>query len=262
MEIALVLAVLALAATTGLFVSYRRRLYRLQGRDVGDPIATVDLEELDPAFAPDELGPTLAAEARFIGGGGRVPGGTSDLEAWVLATLAKEAREMFEFGTATGKTAYLWAINSPPGARVHTLTLPPHAHPDYSAAPGDSRRAAARAIAESAFTRFRYTGTPAETKIEQLYGDSKELDETPYLGRCDLVFVDGSHAYSYLASDSAKALRMLAPGGVCIWHDYRGRQGATRDVYRYLNELSRSVPLMKLRGTTMVAYRKPFAKDP
>jgi predicted O-methyltransferase YrrM len=175
----------------------------------------------------------------------------------VLATLSRGAHRMFEFGTATGRTAYLWAVNSPPDARVHTLTLPPEAAGDYAAARGDSRRAATRALGESAYSRFRYTGTPAEAKVDQLYGDSKAFDETPYVGRCDLVFVDGSHAYSYLESDSAKALRMLAPGGICLWHDYRGRYGATRDVYRYLNRLARTLPLVKLRGTSLVAYRHP-----
>lgn len=257
MEIALAAALLALAIVTGLFLSYRRRLHRLQGRDVGDPIPTVNPEALDPAFAHDDLGPTPAAEVRFIGGGGRVPGGTSDLEAWVLATLAKRSRTIFEFGTATGKTAYLMAVNSPEDARIHTLTLAPESRSEYSADPRDSRRAAVRALQESAFTRFRYTGTPAEAKIEQLYGDSKRFDHAPFAGRCDLIFVDGSHAYSYVESDSARALEMLAPGGICLWHDYRGRHGATRDVYRYLNRLARHLPLVRLRGTSLVAYRKP-----
>lgn len=259
MEIAIAVMLLALAVVTGLFLSYRRRLHLLQGRDMGDPVPTVDLPGFHPAFEPDALGPTTAAEVRFIGSSGRVPGGTSDLEAWILATMAKSAREMFEFGTATGRTAYLWAVNSPPDARVHTLTLPPEGHAEYSAAPGDSPRAATRALAQSAFTRFRYTGTPAEAKIDQLYGDSKQLDETKYVGRCNLIFVDGSHAYSYVESDTEKALRMLAPGGICLWHDYRTRYGSTRDVYRYLNRLSRTLPLVKLRGTSMVAYRRPPA---
>jgi hypothetical protein len=258
-EIALALALLALAVTTSLFLAYRRRLHRQLGRDVGDPIPTVELPEVDAAFQPDDLGPTLAAEVRFIGSSGRVPGGTSDVEAWVLATLARSAREMFEFGTATGRTTYLWAVNSPADAQVHTLTLPPDARTTYTGAAGDSRRAATRAVDESAYTRFRYTGTPAEAKIEQLYGDSKDFDPSPYEGRCDLVFVDGSHAYSYVESDSANALRMLAPGGICLWHDYRGRHGTTRDVYRFLNRLARSLPLVRLRGTSLVAYRKPPA---
>ena len=43
-------------------------------------------------------------------------------------------------------------------------------------------------------------------KVEQLFADSKTLDVSPWAGQCDLVFVDGSHAYSYVVSDSEKVL--------------------------------------------------------
>ena len=109
---------------------------------------------------------------------------------------------------------------------------------------------------ESAFTRFRYSGTDVEHKVVQLYGDSKAFDEGPFVGRCDVVFVDGSHAYSYVQSDSAKALRMTRPGGVILWHDYGGPHHAA-DVHRALNELARTEPLVHIAGTTLVAYRKP-----
>lgn len=236
---------------------YRERLHRAQGRGGRDPIRTVRLDHFDPAFRFDELGPTPAAEVRFIGGGAYVPAGTTDTEAWVLAVLAKRARVLFEFGTATGRTAYLWARNAPGDAEVFTLTLPPHDTGAYEHEGVDSSRAARRAREESRFTRFRYTGTDAEAKVRQLYGDSKALDETPWAGRCDLIFVDGSHAASYVESDSRKALRMLAPGGVVLWHDYRGRWHTTRDVYRVLNRLAQELPLVHLAGTSMIAYRAP-----
>jgi hypothetical protein len=247
----------ALVATTALFLTYRRRLHRVLGRDVGDPIPTVDLERFDGVFTVDRLGPTLRSEVRYIGGSSRVPGGPNDLETWVLAALSKRARVMFEFGTATGRTAYLWAVNSPPDAEIHTLTLAPDAHGTYTLPGGDTRRAATRALQESAFTEFRYSGTRAEAKIRQKFGDSKGFDESELAGRCDLVFVDGSHAYSYVESDTSKALTMLAPGGICLWHDYRGGFGTTRDVYRFLNGLARDLPLVRLRGTSLVAFRAP-----
>jgi hypothetical protein len=112
----------ALGVVTQHMIRYRRRAYHAEGKDPGWPIPTVPLEEFHPRFLPDELGPTLDGEVRFIEAGGGVPGGTSDVEAWVLAVLARDARVMFEFGTFTGKTAYLWARNSPDDARVVTLT--------------------------------------------------------------------------------------------------------------------------------------------
>lgn len=221
------------------------------------PIRTVPLHEFDPVFTPGRYGPGVATEVRFIGRGNiHVPGGTSDAEAWVLAVLAKSARAMFEIGTATGKTAYLWARNAQPGARIVTMTLAPEQLAGYTAEKGDRARDVRRAREESAFTRFLYSGTDAEPRITQLFGDSKELDETPYEGGFDLIFVDGSHAHSYVMNDSRKALRMCAPGGVILWHDYRGPRRA-RGVFQALNELAGELPLVHLSGTSFIAYRKP-----
>jgi predicted O-methyltransferase YrrM len=251
----LLLALGAAAAFAALFVQYRRRLYFEQGRDGGGAIPRVELDEFDDVFAQNELGPTLAAEVHFIGSGRGVPGGTSDREAWVLAALARGRRTLFEFGTATGKTTYLLARNSLDDGRVHTLTLPPDALDRYAAGGSDSGLAEEKARAESRFTTFLYSGTAVESKIEQLYGDSKAFDETPWLGKCHLIFVDGSHAYSYVKSDTEKALRMLAPGGIILWHDYQPLRRSVRDVCRALDELARERRLVRLSRTTLVAYR-------
>jgi predicted O-methyltransferase YrrM len=223
------------------------------------PIRKVQIEELDPAFRIDELGPTQDAEVRFIGRGSiAVPGGTSDAEAWILAVLARRARLAFEFGTCTGKTAYLWACNMPPDGRVVTLTLTPEHLSAYRRDPGDAELDVANALEESRFTRFRYTDTDEASRITQLFGDSKTFDESEFVNRCDLIFVDGSHAYSYVQSDSRKALRMVRPGGVVLWHDYDGARRHANGVFKALNELSRDVPLVHVTGTTLVAYRRPM----
>jgi predicted O-methyltransferase YrrM len=256
-----VLAVISLLAALvflGAAIQYRRRLHHETGRDgERDGIRAVELDEFDDVFAQGPFGPTLTAEVSFIGGGRGVPGGTSDREAWVLGALAKGRRTFFEFGTATGRTAYLLARNAPADARVYTLTLSPDELQSYAGGSGDSGRAARVAKRESAFTSFLYTGTDAEHRITQLFGDSKALDTAPYRGRCDLIFVDGSHAYSYVLSDSQKALEMLAPGGIIIWHDYRPYRRQDRDVVRALGAIARTHNLVRLKRTSMVAYRAP-----
>ena len=255
------LVALLAAATAALAANVRRyrRARRQEGRARPWRIPRRPLGDFDPVFAPGPFGPTLATEVQFVGrGDGDVPGGTTDLEAWVLAVLAKRATRLFEFGTCTGKTAYLWARNAPPEARVTTLTLAPDALGAYAHAPGDDARAAARAAAESRFACFVYAGTAVAHKVEQLFGDSKAFDEAPYAGACDLVFVDGSHAYSYVVSDSRKALRMVRPGGIVLWHDYAGPAWAP-DVERALNEFATALPLTHLAGTKLVAYRHPHA---
>jgi len=211
------------------------------------------VEELDRRFRPDELGATRAAEVTYIGRGTiRVPGGTSDTEAWILAALAKGSHRLFEFGTCTGKTAYLWARNQPSDGTVTTLTLGPDQHAAYQPAAKDDPVAERYAKQESRFTRFLYSGTEVEAQVQQLHGDSKQFDDTPYAGSCDVVFVDGSHAYSYVVSDSTKALRMVRPGGLVLWHDYSPESPG---VFQALNELARRIPLRHIQGTTLVAFR-------
>jgi predicted O-methyltransferase YrrM len=236
----------------------RQRAVRKQRNLFGEwPIRRVSPETVDPVLRPGPFGPTRDTEVAFIGRGPYVvDGGTSDAEAWLLAVLAKGARTMFEFGTCTGKTAYLWARNSPADARVITVTLAPDHLSDYRQEATDDPTDVQFALKESSHTEFLYSGTPVAPKVEQLFADSKALDVSRWAGRCDLVFVDGSHAYSYVVSDSAKALELVAPGGLVLWHDYAGPRHAA-GVYRALNELAQRLPLVRLEGTTLVAYRRP-----
>ena len=231
------------------------RAKRQQG--LGKPwfLPRVSVDELDHAFRMDELGPTRATEVSYIGRGVLpVLGGTSDYETWILCVLARRATAMFEFGTCTGKTAYLWARNIPAGGRVVTLTLSPDSIKDYVNAAGDDAAAVRHALEESHFTRYIYTGTDVESRITQLYGDSKALDDGPHTGLYDVIFVDGSHALSYVYSDTEKALRMVKPGGVILWHDYTGPRGSP-DVYTALNEMGARLHLRHIKGTTLVFHR-------
>ncbi|HKP16764.1 MAG TPA: class I SAM-dependent methyltransferase [Gemmatimonadaceae bacterium] len=253
------IALVSLAAALVLGLGQlRHRAVRKQRNLFGEwPIRRVQPEMVDPVLRPGPFGPTRDTEVAFIGRGPYVvDGGTSDAEAWILAVLAKRARTMFEFGTCTGKTAYLWARNSPPEARVVTVTLAPDHLSDYRQEATDDPQDVQFALKESSHTEFLYTSTEVATKVEQLFADSKALDVSPWAGRCDLVFVDGSHAYSYVVSDSAKALELVAPGGLVLWHDYAGPRHAS-GVYRALNELAQRLQLVRLEGTTLVAYRRP-----
>jgi len=233
-----------------------RNLHLSRGRNLlwrwKIPLAPV--EQIDPAFELDEFGTKPDAEVRFLAG--HAPSSTSTHEAWILAVLSKTARRLFEFGTCSGRTAYLWALNSPPDAVVTTLTLPPDQLDRYQAAPHDDATDTANACNESRYTRFVYSGTDVEHKIEQLYADSKQFDPGPYAESFDLIFIDGSHAQSYVAGDSEKALLMLKPGGLLLWHDYRGPL-MTKGVFRALNALADRLPLRRIENTSLVVYRKP-----
>lgn len=219
------------------------------------PIRQVSPEEFDPRFESGPLGPDRKTEIINISSY-KVEGGISDFETWILCNLAREAERIFELGTCTGKTTYLLAANSLAQCEIVTITLSPSDLPSYKSESGDDHSAKFSAARESQFTKFVYSGSPVEQKITQLYGDSKEFNEAPYEGAFDLIFVDGSHARSYVESDSRKALRMVRPGGVIIWHDYRGPR-RTPGVFQALNDLAKELPLIHIKGTSMVAYRHP-----
>ena len=230
-------------------------------------ILTIPIEQFDPIFYPGTYGPTLATEVRFIFRGSFVvTGGTSDLEAWILAVLAKSRKNIFEFGTCTGKSTYLFAANSPADGHVETLTLPSNQVAMYNANDSDTQSAQQHAIEESRFEMFMYSGTPEEKKITQHFCDSKQFDETKYSSMYDMIFIDGSHAYSYVKSDTEKAMRMVKPGGIILWHDFIWRNlsydptfdDPTKDVAGYLGTLAKQETLFHLKDTSLVVFRKPL----
>jgi predicted O-methyltransferase YrrM len=255
-------ALLALAEAVTLNAYLRERRTRRQNRRPAPPptptppIPAVTADAVDPIFRHGAYGPGVETEVAFISKGPLgVQGSTSDVEAWILAVLAKRARCLFEFGTCTGRTAYLWARNSPSDARIITLTLAPDELNTYRQDAADDAGDTASALSESAYTSFLYSGTPVAAKVEQLFGDSKSLDVSRWAGQCDLVFVDGSHAYSYVKSDSERALALVRPGGLVLWHDYAGPSHSP-GVYQALNELAERLPLVRIEGTMLAAYRR------
>lgn len=174
-------------------------------------------------------------------------GGLAHHEGVFLCALAASMKcgKFFEIGTCGGLTAYNIAQNIP--GTVYTLDLPA----------GESKTVLSHEQAEQNFmgtpdhARF-WVGKPEEKKIVSLRGDSARFDFTPYEKQIDFVFVDGSHAYDYVVSDSKKALSLLRPGGVIVWHDYAPCWPGS---VRALNELSRKIPLFHLKRTSLVIHR-------
>ena len=240
-----------------LFLLIKYKKYKTkQNFSFPSPLKRIKLFDLDTAFESNQFGATTKALVQFIGRGNLdVLGATSDTESWILAVLSKNSLNMFEFGTCTGRTTYLWAINSPSDAKITTITLNPNEVRSYKLEKSDDLLSSDTAIQESVFDNFLYDNKPESYKVIQLFGDSKLFDETLYINMIDLIFIDGSHAYSYIKSDTEKALKMLKVGGLIIWHDYRGTDEC-EDVYKFLNELSLKIPLMHIEGTSMVSYRK------
>ncbi len=102
----------------------------------------------------------------------------------------------------------------------------------------------------SRYERHRKTYPGAIGKIHQLLGDSAAFDFAPFKDSCSLVFVDGSHHYDYVMSDSKAAMDMANAGGVVVWRDY----GIWEDVTKALAALEQrgGYGLRCIRGTSLV----------
>jgi predicted O-methyltransferase YrrM len=177
-------------------------------------------------------------------------------ELGVLSAFAAECEDgttLFEIGTFDGRTALNLALNSPAGCEVVTLDLPPDSETRFSLDPRDVHmvqkpRSGAR------YDKHREACPEVVNRIRQLFGDSAELDPAPYEQRCSLVFVDGSHAYDYVVSDTVNALRLIRAGGVIVWHDYGVWEGVTRGLEEI--EESQRLGLQHIEGTSLVFWRK------
>lgn len=170
----------------------------------------VGIEDLLPASGP-EIRATLAVFPWTISS-------VSVLESVALALLIKKcsARNVFEFGTYKGLSTSQLALNIPPDGRVFTLDLPEN----------DPRSAFAITDPEDiAIANEKDKGVlvPADLRprVEFLKQDSATFDERPYSEKMDFVFVDGAHNADYVRNDSEKAMRMVRPGGIVAWHDFR-----------------------------------------
>jgi len=177
----------------------------------------------------------------------------SSISAYEVINLAAiirhlKPRRIFEIGTSLGVTSYNLALNLPPDGELLTLDLPPatedggeiNTRLDVTAS--DSKMIYANRIDR------RFLNTAAGARIKQLYGDSATFDYTPYEKSCDVVFVDGSHAYEYVKSDTDSALRIVKPGGWIIWHDYNDGF-FWPEVRRYLKEVSGTMKIYRIKGT-------------
>ena len=137
----------------------------------------------------------------------------------------------------------LIASQGPPDIEIFTLDLDPHA-------PLPAHLTDLHMISESSRELgAHYLGTPWEANITQLLGDSASFDFGPWARSVDLVYVDGSHSYPYVVSDTRNAMAMIRPGGVIVWDDY----GSVRSEYgvtRYLEGLrDAGYPMFRLGGS-------------
>ena len=176
------------------------------------------------------------------------------VEVQVLAALTRhvDPQAVFEIGTYSGFTALHFAHNTGAQAKIYTLDLPPDYLPPSTRGKLTYDDRLVLELSRKNICNRVYRGEPLENKIVELFGDSMTFDYTPYLGGMDLVFIDGNHSYEYVRSDTENALRLLSSRGVIIWHDFD--YIIHRDVFKYLNQLSRERRIYAIRDTRYAIF--------
>jgi predicted O-methyltransferase YrrM len=184
-----------------------------------------------------------------------IDGNVSPLEILAIAAITAEQQPkcVLEIGTFNGNSTLQMALNSPSDAKILTLDLPLDAAeiPTKTLDENDGRY-----IVSTNRRKRQFVGHPLAGKIRELFGDSATFDFRAALEgqTVDLAFIDGSHSYEYVKSDAERILQLMSSGGVILWHDY---QACWDGVCRYLNELSRSLPVQRIEGTCLAYYRTP-----
>ncbi|MFN3379406.1 class I SAM-dependent methyltransferase [Runella zeae] len=176
-------------------------------------------------------------------------GHITEFELKVICQIIQkyQPQRVFEIGTFEGRTTLNIALNAP-NAQIFTLDLP-------AADLGNTKMQIEKteeAYVKKTQSGGRFLNHPAKKNIQQLFGDSATFDFSPYYNSIDLMFVDGSHAYEYVLSDTDRALKLVKKGGIILWHDYTNWEGV-RDA---LNEFYKNDPLFKgvkhIGGTSIV----------
>lgn len=141
-------------------------------------------------------------------------------------------RRHLEFGTwegfgvvlcARACDAEIWTINLPEGETNETGRFLYDSSLALQEMPEDLRKSATPGKPTDAgeFIGWRYRVEGYADRVHQILCDSREFDETAFEpGFFDSVLIDGGHGAELVTNDTDKAIVLLRPGGLMIWHDF------------------------------------------
>ena len=226
-------------------------------------IQLVELDHVDEIFLNNKIdynlyGPKQEVIVKnfCIQGNNNIVGMTSDYEAWIISSLSKISNNIFEFGTCSGKTTYLMALNSPDQAKITTLTLNPQDLKGIKKNKIDNKVSYRNLINESIYNKFLFSKTKYENKIEVIFQNSLNFNERLFLKKFDLIFIDGGHTYSIVKNDSEKSFKMLKSNGIILWHDFVPGKESAKNVVNYINTISKEKKIFHINNTSLCYYRK------
>ncbi len=226
-------------------------------------IQLVELDRVDEIFLNNKIDNNLHGPKQevivknfCIQRNNNIVGITSDYEAWIISSLSKISNNILEFGTCSGKTTYLMALNSPDQAKITTLTLSPQDLKGIKKNKFDNKVSYRNLINESIYNKFLFSSTKYENKIDVIFQNSLNLNEKLFLKKFDLIFIDGGHTYSIVKSDSEKSFKMLKSNGIILWHDFVPGKESAKNVVKYINTISKEKKIFHINNTSLCYYRK------
>jgi len=175
------------------------------------------------------------------------------------------AKNILEIGTFSGMTSYHLAKNTAADAKIFTMDLPEELRAGQALR--EARQKGKRYTEEDLIQarppkkKLGYVGTDVEHKVVQIRADSTTFDYARHFSqKFDLIFIDGSHNYYHVKTDSANALKWVADKGFIVWHDYTAYPEIIWGVKRHLNELSRKYNIVRIRGTRLCVLQNTGLK--
>ena len=132
-------------------------------------------------------------------------GSIGEMAALSVLAAAKRPTSVLEFGTHEGcSTWHLWA-NTRPQTRITTLDLP-----------------TGMTVSGSSDVGLHGVGSrpffPKDPRVRLIETDTRHW--TPDASfEADFCFIDAGHTYECVKNDTEKAMSVMVPGGLLIWHD-------------------------------------------
>lgn len=157
----------------------------------------------------------------------------ADILFLMNAAKGRGAKRILEVGTYRARTTYAFFLNCP-DSRITSY---------------DIQRI------DSGYRTKLEKEDRVSLRLRSFQESEDELKkEEPY----DFIFIDGSHRVNDVVLDSLLAFKILAVGGLIVWHDYRTNGYATEllCVPEGLSRLPQGYLLHGVRGTTCAVFEK------
>lgn len=245
-----------------LFIIYFYNKKKIKKFFIKQKIRSVNLSEVNEIFLPSNnikykfpkeevIIKNFFADPSF-----QIVGQTTDYEAWILCCFAKLSKNIFEFGTCSGKTTALLALNSSPESKVYSVTLNPSELPNlFLGNSQDSKAAINNALSETIYDQFIFKNMSIKNKVNVIFQDSNKLNIDNFENSMDLIFIDGGHNYSCIKNDTEKAFRMIKNFGYIFWHDYKVYKRSCKDVVKYIHEISNTKKIFHIKNTSLCYFK-------